>query len=204
MARLGQLCVSIGLAFLVASSSVTACSSTDTPAAEPVSPTTAATTQISTDETEPTSEPSNLVKLCTALQSWGLVTGMLSLRPMENAISAMVSRDEEITVEEINEQLNERFGNSVVTVEVAPDAYMAILIETLSILVEVLDGSLSGELQEFAEAYSDFIAERVRTFDFDNPTVNISSMYLDDLPNLDIVIEECGYPVSGSDQAFGW
>lgn len=55
MARLGQLCVSIGLAFLVASSSVTACSSTDTPAAEPVSPTTAATTQISTDVTEPTS-----------------------------------------------------------------------------------------------------------------------------------------------------
>lgn len=199
MARLDQLCVSIGLAFLVASSSVTACSSTDTPAAEPVSPTTAATMQISTDVTEPISESSNLVKLCTAVQSWGLVTGMLSLGPMDNAISAMVSRDEEITVEEINEQLNERFGNSVVTVEVAPDTYMAILIETLSILVEVLDGSLSDELQEFAEAYSEFIAERVRTFDFDNPTVNISSMYLDDLPNLDIVIEECGYLLSLSD-----
>ena len=55
MTRLGRLCAGVGLAFLVAAVSVTACSSTDTPAAEPVPPTAATTTQISADVTEPTS-----------------------------------------------------------------------------------------------------------------------------------------------------
>ena len=202
MARLGQLCVSFRLAFLVAAVSVTACSSTgDTPAAESVSPTTTTTTtQISADVTEPTSEPSSLVKLCTAVQSWGLMTGMLSLGPIDNAISAILDRDEEITIEEIDEQLNERFENSTVTVEVVPDAYMAILIEILSMFAEVMDGSLSDELQEFAEAYSEFILERMRIFDFDNPTVNISSMDIGVLPNIDTVLfEECGFPMNWSD-----
>ena len=199
MARLGQLCVSFRLAFLVAAVSVTACSSTgDTPAAEPVPPTAATTTQISADVTEPTTEPSNLVKLCTAAQSWGLSVAMLSIGPWSDAISD-IWRGNEITVEEINEQLDVRLRNSVITVVVSPDAYMSLLIEILSLLAEVMDGSLSDELQEFAEAYSEFIGERVRTFDFDNSTVNLSSLYMDDLPNMDVVIEECGFPMNWSD-----
>lgn len=222
---LGQSHACVGLAFLVAALSFTACGSTDTPVAGPVSPATTTTTPITTDGAESlvvdatdeqdwrmeyavdasspavtqTSEPSNLVKLCTAVQSWGLTVTVLSIRPVDDIISDIWGGSEEVTVEDINEQMAERLENSAVMVEIAPDAYMTILIEILSILAEVLDGSLPDELHEFAEAYSEFIGERVRTFDFDNPTVNFSSLSIEDLPNIDVAFKECGFPLSVSD-----
>lgn len=207
MGRLGQLHVGVGLAFLIAVASVTACSSTDTPDAELTSPT-MTTARTTTGETEApvvdaadasssattiqTTDSSSLGQLCNAILSWILARGMLSIRPMFDITDDIMERDETIDIEELNEQLSERLESTTVQVEVTPDAYLAALIEILSLVGGAMDGSLPDELQEFAEAYSQFIGERVSTFDPDNPTVYLSSLSVDDLPNADAVLEECG------------
>ena len=207
MGRLGQLHASVGLAFLVAAASMTACGSTDTPDAEPAAPT-STTAPTTTGETEAlvvdaaaaslpattiqTTDSSSLGQLCDAILSWILARGMLSMGPTFDIMDDIIERDETIDIEELNEQLSERLESTTVQVEVTPDAYLAALIEILSLVGGAMDGSLPDELQEFAEAFSQFLGERVSTFGPGSPTVYLSSLSVDDLPNADAVLEECG------------
>ena len=207
MGRLGQLHVSVGLVFLVAAASVTACSSTDTPDAELTSPTTT-TAPTTTGETEAlvidaadTSSPatsiqttdlSSFEQLCGAVLLWSSVMGMLSLGQIEDASLDIIEEDETIDIEELAEQLSDRFRETmVIPVEDIPDDYIAILAEILGLVGGAMDGSLSDEHQEFADAYFEFVGERVGNFDLNSP-IYFSSLSIDGLPNVDVVIEECG------------
>lgn len=107
---------------------------------------------------------------------------------IEDIASNIIESDETIDIEE----LNERLDSTTVQMEVTPDSYLAVLVEILSLVGGAMDGSLPNELQEFAEAYSELIGERLSTFDPDNPIVYLSSLVIDDLPNTDVVIEACG------------
>ena len=204
MGRLGQLHASVGLAFLVAAASVTACSSTDTPDAELAAPT-STTAPTTTGETEAlvvdaaaasspatsiqATDSSSLGQLCDAILSYILWRGMLSMIQMEDIMSNIMERDETVDIEELNEQLD---STTTAQVEVIPDGYLAVLVENLNLVSRAMDGSLPDELQEFAEAFSQFLGERVSTFDPGNPIVYLSSLSVDDLPNTDAVLEECG------------
>ena len=206
MGRLGQLHASVGLAFLITAASVTACSSTDTPERELTSPTTT-TAPTTTDETEAlvvdaadasspatpiqTSDPSSLEKLCVAVLSWSAVVGMLSLGQIEDISLDNIERDETIDIEELNEQLHERLESTLVPVENIPDSYMLSVLETFGLAGMAMEGSLSNEHQEFADAFFEFIGDRMETFDHNDP-IHFSSLSLDGLPNADVVIEECG------------
>ena len=141
MGRLGQLHASVGLAFLVAAASVTACSSTDTPDAEPAAPT-STTAPTTTGETEAlvvdaaaasspatsiqATDSSSLGQLCDAILSYILWRGMLSMIQMEDIMSNIMERDETVDIEELNEQLD---STTTAQVEVIPDGYLAVLVE---------------------------------------------------------------------------
>ena len=204
MGRLVRLHASVGLALLIAAASVTACSSTDTPDAELVSPTTT-TAPTTTGETEAlvvdaasspatpiqTSDPSSLEKLCAAVLSWSAVVGMLSLGQIEDISLDIMEKDETMDIEELNEQLHERLESTLVPVENIPDSYMLSVLETFGLAGMAMEGSLSNEHQEFADAFFEFIGDRMETFDHNDP-IHFSSLSLDGLPNADVVIEECG------------
>lgn len=206
MSRLGQLHASVGLAFLVTAASMTACGSTDTPDAEPAAPT-STTAPTTTGETEApvvdaaaasspatsiqTSDPSSLEKLCAAVLSWSSVVGMLSLGQIEDISLDIMEKDETMDIEELNEQLHERLESTLVPVENIPDSYMLSVLETFGLAGMAMEGSLSNEHQEFADAFFEFIGDRMETFDHNDP-IHFSSLSLDGLPNADVVIEECG------------
>ena len=216
MGRLGQLHVSVGLAFLIAASSVTACSSTGTPDAELASPTTT-TARTTTGETEAlvvdaadasspatsiqTTDPSSFEQLCGAVLLWSLAMGMLSLGQIEDMSLEIIERNETIDIEGVNEQLHDSFREIIVPVEDIPYDYIVILEEILGLVSGAMDGSLSDEHQEFADAYLEFIGERMETFIRElvenfatGNLIRFSSLSIDDLPNVDVVTEECGLP----------
>lgn len=206
MGRLGKLHVGVGLAFLIAASSVTACSSTDTPERELASPTTT-TAPTTTGETEApvvdaadasspatsiqTTDPSSFEQLCFAVSLWGAVRGILTLSmgmiPMGGDIDESIG-----DVEEFNEQLNERLEITLVPVEDIPDDYNALSEDVFELVGGTIDGSLSDEHQKFADAFFEFMRERVETFEPDS-NIHFSSLLIDDLPNADVVNEECGF-----------
>ena len=138
-----------------------------------------------------TTDLSSFEQLCYAVSLWGAVRGILTLSmgmiPLGRDIDESIG-----DVEEFNEQLNERLENTLVPAEDIPDDYIVLSEDVFELVGGTIDGSLSDEHQKFADAFFEFMGERVETFEPDSP-IRFSSLLIDDLPNADVVNEECGF-----------